>query len=123
MYELTVTRHFSAAHCLRDYDGACARLHGHNYRVAVTVCAETLPLSGMLMDFKTLKAACDAVVDQLDHRYLNDLPAFAELNPTSENLARFLFEQVRQQLEPLPVRVVSASVWESEGSCATYRED
>jgi 6-pyruvoyltetrahydropterin/6-carboxytetrahydropterin synthase len=122
MYELMVTRQFSAAHCLRGYDGACARLHGHNYRVVVTVAAEDLPQSGMLMDFKLLKVACDQVVEALDHRCLNDLPPFTGTNPTSENLARHIFEAVREQLATQPVRAASVAVWESDSSCATYKE-
>ena len=122
MYELSVSRQFSAAHCLRDYDGACARLHGHNYRVVVTVAAEDLPQSGMVMDFKLLKAACDQVVEALDHRCLNELPPFAEANPTSENLARHIFEAVRDELAAQSVRVTSVAVWESDSSCATYKE-
>ena len=123
MYELMVSRQFSAAHCLRDYDGACARMHGHNYRVVVTVAADDLPQSGMVMDFKLLKVACDQVVETLDHRCLNELPPFTEMNPTSENLARYIFEAVRDELAAQPVRVASVAVWESDSSCATYKED
>jgi 6-pyruvoyltetrahydropterin/6-carboxytetrahydropterin synthase len=122
MYELSVSRQFSAAHCLREYDGACARLHGHNYRVVITVAAGELPQSGMVMDFKLLKAACDQVVEALDHRCLNDLAPFTETNPTSENLARYIFDGVRAELAAQPVQVTSVSVWESDTSCATYKE-
>ena len=76
----------------------------------------------MVIDFKLLKVACDRVVEALDHRCLNDLPPFTEANPTSENLARHIFEAVRGELAAQPVRVTSVAVWESDSSCATYKE-
>ncbi len=123
MYELTVERSFSAAHCLRDYEGPCARLHGHNYKVQVTVAGEQLDEHEMLMDFGELKALCDRVIDAFDHQYLNDLDAFAEVNPTSENLARYIYNQVAEGLANQPGSVKRVKVWESDSSVATYQED
>ena len=122
MYELTVEREFSAAHYLREYDGACARMHGHNYRVQITVGGEQLDDAGMLLDFADLKQLCDAVIDQLDHRCLNEIAPFDEINPTSENLARYLYQSVRGGL-PDAVSVQRVTVFESARSSATYNEE
>jgi 6-pyruvoyltetrahydropterin/6-carboxytetrahydropterin synthase len=121
MYELTVERTFAAAHCLRQYDGPCARLHGHNYRIQFTVQGQSLDGAGMLMDFGELKGICDTAVDELDHRCLNDLEPFASTNPTSENLARHLFERVAEQLADRPISLTSVTVYESDTSRACYR--
>ena len=122
MYELIVERNFSAAHYLRDYDGICARVHGHNYKVEVSVVGEALQPSGMLLDFGDLKAACDAVIEQLDHRMLNELAPFDCENATSENLARFIYQQVGAGLAHEGVRVNWVRVWETPGQSAVYRE-
>ena len=121
MYELTVEREFSAAHQMRGHPGACARLHGHNYRVQLTVAGEELDEHGMLLDFAELKALCDRVIGELDHQNLNELPPFAERNPSSENLARYIHECVAEELGG-PVRVKQVRVYESAGSSVTYRE-
>src|SRR5664279_4362568 len=105
MYELTVERHFAAAHKLEDYAGPCARLHGHNYRVLVTFRGEALDKGGFLVDFATLKTLCEGVLEDLDHQYLNDLPAFAGRNPTAEALAHYLFTQLRAAARELPAQV------------------
>jgi 6-pyruvoyltetrahydropterin/6-carboxytetrahydropterin synthase len=122
MYELTVERHFAAAHKLVDYAGACARLHGHNYRVLVSFCGEKLDAEGFLVDFATLKAVCEGVLAGLDHQYLNDLPAFAGKNPTAETLAEILFGEMAAAAEGLPARVSAVTVYESESAAVTYRE-
>ncbi len=123
MFELTVERHFAAAHNLENYPGPCARLHGHNYRVLVTFRGDTLDADGLLADFTTLKAVCDRVVDLLDHQYLNKLPAFEGRNPTTERLAEHLYQQVQEAAVQLPVQVCSVTVYESDTSAVTYRED
>ena len=122
MYELTVEREFPAAHYLREYDGDCARMHGHNYRVQITVRGEQLDEAGMLIDFGDLKQLCDSVIDELDHRCLNELAPFDEINPTSENLARYLYETIRDGL-PDSVSVQRVTVFESARSSATYCEE
>lgn len=122
MYELTVQRTFSAAHHLRDYEGPCSRLHGHNYRAEITVAGEQPLQNGMLLDFGHLKAICDEVLDGLDHQCLNDLPAFAEENVTSENLAAYIYREVAQKL-PFPgVTMTRVRLWESDTSSVTYWE-
>ncbi len=123
MYKLTVQLEFSAAHHLRDYPGKCSRLHGHNYRVEVTVADRQLDDHGMLIDFGRLKQLCEQVVDELDHSLLNDHPFFAQNNPTAENIAHYLYTQIAQALSDIAVSLEAVRVWESATSSASYRED
>ena len=122
MLELTVQRTFSAAHHLRDYDGPCARMHGHNYRVEITVSGPQALDNGMLLDFGELKAVCDEVLDELDHRCLNDLPAFADRNATSENLAAYIYRAIAAKLSFAGVTMARVRLWESDTSSVTYWE-
>ena len=125
MFELSVEAHFSAAHCIRGHPGRCAQLHGHNYRVVISVSAERLNDQGMVIDFADLKAISHDAVDPLDHTVLNDLPAFSDANPTSEELARHLYHAVAPKLAEVTGNRVSlerVTVYESEGSYTTYRE-
>ena len=96
MYELTVIVEFEAAHRIVDYPGKCDRLHGHNWSVEVTVEGEKLNSLGMLIDFKELKGEVNKVMDLLDHNYLNELPAFQKINPTAENIAKFIYEKMKE---------------------------
>ncbi len=124
MFELTVEVSFSAAHCIKGHPGRCARLHGHNYRVVVTVAGDELNDQGMVIDFGALREACRQVVDPLDHSYLNETLAFADVNPTAELLARHICTQVEERLAvaaPQGVRVQSVTVYESDRACATFR--
>lgn len=111
---------FSAAHQLREYGGKCEDLHGHNWRVDVVVKAEELDSTGLAIDFRILKEHAKRILDTLDHAFLNELPAFLEVNPSSENIARYVFEQLSQSLTDFPVRVARVNVWESERACASY---
>lgn len=122
MHELIVERSFSAAHALRDYDGPCARLHGHNYRVELGVVGDDLDPNGMLLDFGELMDICDRILGEMDHQCLNELPAFADQNPTSENIARHIYDNVRSALAGTHVTVSYVRVWETAGQSATYRE-
>lgn len=122
MYELTTEREFSAAHCLRGYQGDCAQLHGHNYRVQVTVYGDQLNELGMLMDFGDLSELCRQVLEELDHGHLNEIPPFDSINPTSENLARYLYQRIAERL-PEQVRVKAVTVYESARSWARYSEE
>jgi len=124
MFELSVEVRFSAAHRIEGHAGRCAQLHGHNYRVVVTVAGRELDEQGMVIDFGTLKEICRAATDPLDHTYLNDLPAFAQTNPTAEALARHIHALVTRGLADTAhgeVRVDGVTVYESDQSCATYR--
>ncbi|MDD3142656.1 MAG: 6-carboxytetrahydropterin synthase QueD [Candidatus Cloacimonetes bacterium] len=120
MYKLSVTDSFSAAHRLCGYEGACSNLHGHNWTVRVALEADQLDKIGMAMDFGRIKALLGEITDELDHAYLNELTAFTEQNPTSENLARFIYERMMESLAAEPVRVAEVEVCESERSSVTY---
>lgn len=119
VYTLTVRTSFAAAHRLREYDGNCERLHGHNWQVEVSVASETLDDRGIALDFRAIKAALNDLLSGLDHRYLNEVPPFDRLNPSSENLARHLFEEMERKV-PAPARIARVTVWESEDARAEY---
>ena len=121
MYEVKIKADFSAAHNLREVGGKCESLHGHNFAVEVAVESEALDDGGMVIDFRLLKAKTKEVLDTLDHRYLNELPFFRNQNPSSENLAAYIFSEVSRQIDQGSRRVRRVSVWESESSRATYR--
>ncbi len=122
MYELTVKMSFSAAHSLRDYDGPCSNVHGHNWVVEIVVRGERLAPNGMLVDFNDIKKAASGVLSRLDHTNLNDVSPFDETNPTSENLARWIYERVGDQVNTSDLRVIRVNVREAETSCASYFE-
>lgn len=125
VFELTVTADFSAAHCLLHYPGKCQRLHGHNWRVDVTVVGEKLDEHGMLVDFHILKDAVHTVLATLDHYYLNDLVPFTTTNPTAENIAAYVAQQLmaNSNLPWQRIKLASVQVWESPQSVATYRPE
>lgn len=122
MYELTVKATFSAAHSLRDYEGPCSRLHGHNWVVEVAVCGEILQPNGILIDFGEVKQATYDVIAPLDHSNLNEVPPFDRSNPTSENLARWIYEQVGKRVNTGGLRVSRVNIREAETCCASYFE-
>jgi 6-pyruvoyltetrahydropterin/6-carboxytetrahydropterin synthase len=116
-FEITTTREFSAAHQLRLYDGSLEPLHGHNWRVKVTVSADKLDAIGVVMDFHELERLVDAIITPMHNRHLNELPSFTELNPSAENVAWHIGESLR-----LPTaRLVSVEVWETTNNSAVYR--
>lgn len=119
MYELIVERHFSAAHFLPNYPGPCSRLHGHNFIVRVYVRGTQLDQNGMLVDFGVLKAAFLEVLGELDHYCLNELPAFAEQGPTTENIARVIADELGQRTLG-NAQVHKVEVWETPGQAAVY---
>jgi 6-pyruvoyltetrahydropterin/6-carboxytetrahydropterin synthase len=120
MHEVTVIRSFSAAHSLRGYRGQCETLHGHNWRVELSVAGENLDEVGMVVDFKELKKTLDDVLAQFDHHYLNEISPFDRLNPSSENLARRIFDEAAGRLDSARARVVRCRVWESDDAFSTY---
>jgi len=123
VFRLTVEDSFASAHQLREYKGQCERLHGHNWRVEVTVEGNELNDQGLLLDFKGIKGALSPILQGLDHTFLNELPYFQERNPTSENLAFFIFKEMEEALKTYPgIRVKEVTVWESEKARATYLE-
>jgi 6-pyruvoyltetrahydropterin/6-carboxytetrahydropterin synthase len=124
MFEVCVEHTFAAAHQLRNYRGKCENLHGHNYKVQVAMEGEELAFNGLLFDFADLKKALRGVVEYLDHKFLNELSPFDSVNPTAENIAKFICEEVQKSLPDPPgngARVSQVKVWETETSFATYR--
>ena len=121
MHEISVRTHFSAAHRLTGYEGTCANLHGHNWEVEVAVRGEKLDETGMLVDFRKLKDAVRETTSELDHADLNSLAAFKSANPTSENIARHLFERLRAMLAGHGCKLDHVTVRETPNSSATYR--
>lgn len=121
MFKAKVIDSFSAAHSLRGYQGDCERLHGHNYRVEVAVVSDALDPVGIVMDFRDLKQALKAILKEMDHQYLNELPCFETRNPSAENIAAHIFGHLRA-LIPAPARLHEVAVWENDTSCALYGE-
>lgn len=123
MYTLTVEDHFSSAHQLKGYRGKCENLHGHNWRVVLSVCGRELNAIGLLVDFHDLKSLLKDILGRLDHRNLNETQPFDTINPSSENLAAYIAAEVTRLLQPVApgVAVESVTVWESDTSRCTYR--
>lgn len=120
MYDLMIRGHFDAAHALHGYPGECCKLHGHTWDIEVVVRGHELDEVGIVYDFKTLKDDLAAVLEPLDHAYLNDVPPFDAVNPTAENLSRHIFEELEARVSDV-VRVVEVAVWESPVAKITYR--
>ena len=123
MYEIVVRSAFEAAHFIDGYDGKCARLHGHNWNVEAIVRGTELDALGMLVDFKILKAELNKILDDFDHRFLNELETFAAENPTAENLARKIFERLAaSEIFSSTTKLHAVKIYESPNSCVTYYE-
>lgn len=123
MFEIEIERCFSAAHQLRGYNGNCSNLHGHNYRVTVTVRSNELDRIGIALDFRKLKQELDSLLEEYDHRNLSELPEFQEINPSSEVLARTIYRRMGEKMNEGPIRVWKVRVGESDSSAVTYFED
>jgi len=122
MYELMVESKFAAAHQLRGYKGKCENLHGHNWRVTVAATAERLNEQGLAIDFHDLKKALRDVLDQLEHTFLNDIFPFTQINPSSENLAKWIYDTLAKKLNDDNIELASVTVWESDSASASYFE-
>ena len=120
MFELTVISDFSAAHRLRGYTGKCENLHGHNWKVSVVVESKDLNRIGIVMDFKDIKKELNNVLEKLDHKDLNNLVFFKKINPSSENIASFIYSRISSKLKDKGVKIKKVSVWETDTSCASY---
>ena len=118
MFEIKVKADFSAAHNLRNYEGKCEKLHGHNWIVEAVFRYKKLDDNGLAVDFRIAKAALKDAVAELDHSYLNELGIFKKTNPTSEHIAKFIFDGVKKKIKD----IYSVAVWENERSCAIYYE-
>ena len=122
-FEIYVKEHFSAAHCLWGYPGDCARMHGHNWTVEVYVQCTELNEIGVAVDFRDIRQALREVLAGMDHYNLNELETFKDINPTSENIAKYLYEQLARVLNTQRVRVSKVRVTETPGAGASYWED
>ncbi len=123
MFELDIVRDFSAAHVLKDYQGACANLHGHNWTVQVFVRSPELDQVGIALDFKILKRELEAILAEYDHKFLNELPDFQEGNPTSERIAMIIYKRLSKIVNKGAVRIFKVRVCESPTSGASYFEE
>ncbi|MEW6675946.1 MAG: 6-carboxytetrahydropterin synthase QueD [Nitrospirota bacterium] len=123
MFELMAETFFSAAHQIRGYKGECERLHGHNWKVQVHVIAERLNEIDIAIDFHELKKLTDEVIAPLDHSFLNDIFPFTEKNPSSENIAKWIYDSLRKKLNYDNIHLSAVTVWESETASATYYEE
>ncbi|HNQ34510.1 MAG TPA: 6-carboxytetrahydropterin synthase QueD [bacterium] len=121
-YEIEVQDYFSAAHQLRGYRGKCEHMHGHNWKVAVALRAGQLDKTGLVLDFTILKRLLRQALKEFDHTVINDHPEFQRQNPTSENLARFLFERLQPRFKKSGLTLARVTVWESIRSRASYYE-
>jgi 6-pyruvoyltetrahydropterin/6-carboxytetrahydropterin synthase len=120
MYENTVLSHFSAAHRLRYLHGKCEELHGHNWKIEVSLSSDRLNKEGVVIDFQILKQKLEKVLKPLDHTYLNDLPYFSGEEPSSENIAKYIFDKLKKDLKGHRAHLKRVTAWESETACATY---
>jgi 6-pyruvoyltetrahydropterin/6-carboxytetrahydropterin synthase len=120
MYEVTIIKSFSAAHLLAEIGGKCEELHGHNFKVAVTVAAGELNSNGLLIDFRFLKKRLGEILEDIDHKYLNTLTSFNGMNPSAENIAKYICEEMEQKVKTSGVHVARVKIWESENAAVTY---
>ncbi|MBN1848020.1 MAG: 6-carboxytetrahydropterin synthase QueD [Deltaproteobacteria bacterium] len=120
MYELKIISQFGAAHQLRDFGGKCENLHGHNWRIEVYVTGDQLDEVGLLIDFGVLKKNTQKVLEALDHQFLNELEYFKDINPSSENIARYIYEGLKRHWNNRGVQISKVTAWESDTACATY---
>jgi 6-pyruvoyltetrahydropterin/6-carboxytetrahydropterin synthase len=123
MYELSIEVGFSAAHQLRGYKGNCENVHGHNWRVQISVMAERLNEIEIGMDFRDLKKISREVILPLDHAFLNEVFPFTEKNPSSENIAKWIYDSLKKKINNGNLKVAAVTVWESDTASASYYED
>lgn len=120
MYEISIQSHFDSAHYLRGYQGKCENLHGHRYQVVVSLRTDTLNAIGLAYDFTDLKRHLKVIIDYLDHKCLNDLEPFLEINPSAENISRYIYDEIEKKLGDDAKLLAHVRVWESPDSWATY---
>lgn len=123
MYELTIETGFASAHQLRGYKGKCEKLHGHNWKVQVSVTAERLNEIDLVIDFHDLKRIANEIISPLDHSFLNDIFPFTEKNPSSENIAKWIYESMKKKISDENIHISAVTVWESDNASASYYED
>lgn len=123
LYNLKIVTDFASAHTLRNYPGACSRMHGHNWKVELELVATQLDNIGIAIDFKKMKQATNDVCNRLDHHYLNDIAPFDIINPTAENIAAYLYGEIGRLLNNDHVKVRAVTLWETERACVRYSEE
>ena len=123
MYQISVEQHFDAAHFLRGYQGKCEALHGHRFRAVVKVNASGVDDTGMAYDFIVLKQHLGDILSRFDHTCLNDVPPFDRINPSSENIAATIYNELQPKLAGAPVSISCVEVWESPQSGVAYVPD
>lgn len=123
MFQVSVEETFSAGHALRGYKGKCENVHGHNYRVRVTIEGPQLDAIGLLVDFTHVKQVIRGIIGGLDHQFVNDLEPFKRVNPSAENLAKYFYDETLGQLKGLPpgAKITEITVWETDTASAQYR--
>lgn len=123
MFEVTIKKSFSAAHVLKEIGGLCEDLHGHNFVVEVTVKGESLNREDLLIDFRILKRWTNEILEQLDHKYLNEIEFFKGMNPSSEQIARYIHNRLTDNIKSINLSVARVTVWESENARVDYYDD
>lgn len=124
MFEVTVEQTFAAGHALRNYKGKCENVHGHNFRVQVVIQGERLDGTGLLVDFIDVKQSLRAIIDRLDHVFLNDIAPFDVKNPSAENIAEYFYTELSRSLKAeVPVQIRSVRIWETDIQSAAYRPE
>ena len=123
MYEITVEKHFEAAHYLRGYQGKCEKTHGHRYKVVVKIRAEKLNDIGLAYDFTDVKHYLKEILDRYDHTCLNDIPPYDKINPSAENISATIYKELKEKLAAEPVTLTSVEAWESPEQGVAYRPD
>ena len=122
MYKINVISSFPGAHRLVNYPGACKNLHGHNWKVRAQLMTDKVDELGMAIDFKVVKEKLNCLMDMFDHQYLNELEWFKDQNPTSENIARVIYLELKKSLEKESVKISEIEVWESDFTSIIYSE-
>ncbi len=122
MFKIKIFDFISSAHHLRDYKGKCETPHGHNWKIEIEFEGPECDRTGMLIDFKEAKTLLKKYIDRFDHKDLNTVAPFDLLNPTAENIAKFFFDSLKDDLKDRPVRISKVEVWESAGNCASYED-
>jgi 6-pyruvoyltetrahydropterin/6-carboxytetrahydropterin synthase len=123
MYQISVEKHFDAAHFLRGYRGKCEALHGHRFQVVVKIKSSGVNDIGIAYDFAELKQHLNDILAKFDHTCLNDMPPFDKVNPSSENIATIIYDELKPKLAETPVSISSVEVWESPQTGVIYSPD
>ncbi|OEU52954.1 MAG: 6-carboxytetrahydropterin synthase QueD [Desulfobacterales bacterium C00003106] len=123
MFELKTITHFAAAHQLRNFGGPCENLHGHNWKIEISVASDMLNETGIVVDFAVIKKKTAAIIKELDHQFLNNLDPFKDHNPSSENIAQYIAARLSAEVNTSTVWVARVTAWESDNACATYYPD